>query len=214
MSAEIVVSYADGRVKVVDPALYTSGEPFGANVLSELTVRLDRLAEGLYVEVGHHEPPSDADPQEDPAGRFSGRPYMLVDDCHLCLAEADEVDGVISLEAGGRRLLSRVFGELVCVERVRAALCEARGDDSALQELGIVSALYLAVPAVWARAAEDLAAREGQEVGDDAVAEAVSAELGTSVAMVRRIRSMAADEVPGMGEDVPDDEEDGFYDFG
>ena len=49
MSAEIVVSYADGRVKVVDPALYTSGEPFGANVLSELTVRLDRLAEGLYV---------------------------------------------------------------------------------------------------------------------------------------------------------------------
>lgn len=214
MSAEIVVAYADGRVKVVDPSLFTSSEPFGANVLSELTVRLDRLEDGLYVEVGHHEPPSDADPQEDPAGRFCGRPYMLVNDCHLCLAEAGEVDNVMSLEAGGRRLISRVYGELVCVERVRTALCEARGDDSALQALGIVSALYIAVPAVWDRIAGDLEAREGQEAGDDAIAEAVSAELGTSAAMVRRIRSMAADEVPGVGEDGPDDEDDGFYDFG
>ncbi len=206
MSADIVIGYADGRWKVVDPALYTSAEHFGPNALTELTIRLDDVSEGIYAEVSHHEPPAETDPQEDPAGRWSGRPYMLVHDCHFCLADAAEAEGVMRLEAGGRELLVRAFGEPVNVELLRAALCAADGDDSVLQARGVIAALYVAVPIVWERACSE-------EAGDEeAIAGVVARELGTTSAMVMRVRAMTAAEVPG---DVgPEDDEEGFYDFG
>ena len=104
----VEIDYADGRLGVFDTANLVAGQPFGGScVAAELVLRLDaREGEGICLDIHHHDIPDGDD----------GGDVPFADRCRgyrVCLADADELDGIEGVSVDGRAVAWRRAGGLV-----------------------------------------------------------------------------------------------------
>ena len=200
MSEICTIVFTDGRIRVIDPDRYVSAEPFGRSVMSEMTLHMENLARGMFIDVSHYERPDEEEATlADGSDLCPGVGYVLVNDCYIQALEPSDMDEVAQITFLGQRVALRVGGELVVLAKLQAATQVYLSEDYAEGVLANVASLADIAERECLQALE-----EGLGGWDEADAEEVDAmvasRLGVSVGLLNRARDYAASFDEGLGD--------------
>lgn len=191
MNDVVEIYFKNGRIRVCELSAYVSAEPFGINLMTEIDLRFDDLAEGLIAEVGFHRPEPGAGGGEgdtDPRGESC----FLVRSAYIKLLDCEDMNDIDKVCYRGNPVLRACGDEIVVLSRLNSLCALYLADDAIEGLMCTIATLYpiLAGAATSALEEGDANRCDTQEKRDEQIA----AQMGVTPTLLMRAREFMAEE--------------------
>lgn len=194
MQSKLTIYWDDGRItELPDASFKFVGDQMAPT--AEVDYRFDDLADGLYVEVRHHQAVAGDEKSRDKRGSACERRNDVFYQVFPALA----ADHILAVYHDGVKRLARIGGSLVSLAKIDALSSVYLSTDDTTSDIDAICGLHA------------MLARNYEGMAEDQIAANIADELGITVELLDMAletrAARAAEEEEGEGDDAADSED-------